>query len=86
MADSLESQLTTHFHRAGVPVSLVHQIDSASAGTAANFSERERSLMRLTRTIAQLVDRVQSEVASEGLYDLPPTPAVLPTAAEPDTV
>jgi multidrug resistance protein MdtO len=85
MAESVENQLTTRFHRASAPVSFVQQIDSASAGIADKFSERERSLMRLTRTIAQLLDRVQSEVASEGLYDLPPTPATLPTDAEPDT-
>ena len=85
MAESLESQLTTRFHRASVPVSFVDKINSLAAGIADNFSERERSLLRLTRTIAQLVDRVQSEVASEGLYDLPPTPATLPATAEPDT-
>ncbi|MGA8289669.1 MAG: hypothetical protein WB950_13245, partial [Acidobacteriaceae bacterium] len=66
-------------------VSFVDKINSLAAGIADNFSERERSLLRLTRTIAQLVDRVQSEVASEGLYDLPPTPATLPATAEPDT-
>ena len=85
MADSLDSQVKTHFHRASVPVSFVQQIDSASAPIADTFSERERSLMHLTRTIARLIDRVQSEVASEGLYDLPPAPATLPATAEPDT-
>jgi multidrug resistance protein MdtO len=85
MADSLENQVKTHFHRASVPVSFVQQIDSASAGNADTFSERERSLMNLTRTIARLIDRVQSEVDCEGLYDLPPIPAVLPATAEPDS-
>jgi multidrug efflux system membrane fusion protein len=49
----------------------LHRIDSSIVGVEAEFSERERTLLRLTRTIAQLVDRLQSEVAWEGLYDLP---------------
>jgi multidrug resistance protein MdtO len=85
MADSLESQLATHVHRAGVPESLARHIDSTSAEVAARFSEREQSLLRITRTIAQLVDRLQSAVASEGLYDLPQGAAVLPSAAEPES-
>ncbi|MFZ0745139.1 MAG: FUSC family protein [Terracidiphilus sp.] len=85
IAESVESQVTTRVHRASVPVSLGHHIDSTSAAIADKLSERERSLTRLTQNIGQLVDRLQSEVASEGLYDLPPTPTVLPTAAEPDS-
>jgi multidrug resistance protein MdtO len=85
IAESLESQLATRTYRVGTPVSLVHWIDSTSAGIAARFSEREGSLMRLARDIAQLVDRLQSEVAAEGLYDLPQTSPSLPTAAEPDS-
>jgi hypothetical protein len=51
--------------------SLVHRIDAAPAGNdAAPLSERERALARLIRFIAQLVDHLQVEVASEGLYDL----------------
>ena len=83
-AESLENQLTIRVHRASVPVSMVHQIDSTSIGMAATISERELSLLHLTRTIAQLVDRLQSEIASEGLYDLPQNTAILPAAAEPD--
>ena len=84
MADSLESQLATRAHRVSTPASLVHRIDVTAAGIAGELSEGERSLIHLTRTIARLVDRLQSQVASEGLYDLPQTSAVLPAAAEPD--
>ncbi len=85
MAESVESQLATRTHRAGAPWSLVDRIDSASAGIDAKLSEREHSLMRLIRTIAQLVDRLQSEVAREGLYELPQTFPSLPAGAEPDS-
>jgi multidrug resistance protein MdtO len=85
MADSLESQLATRDHRISTPVSLVDRIDSTSATIAAEISESERTLIGVTRTIAQLVDRLQSQVASEGLYDLPQTSAFLPTAAEPNS-
>jgi multidrug resistance protein MdtO len=84
MAASFQNQLTTRVHRASAPASLVRHIDSTSAGVAAQFSEREQALTHIARTIAQLIDRLQSEVAFEGLYDLPETTAVLPTAAEPD--
>ena len=85
MADSLESQLATRAHRVSTPPSFVDRIDSTSAAIAGEVSESERSLIRCTRTIAQLVDRLQSQVASEALYDLPQTSALLPTAAEPDS-
>lgn len=49
----------------------LHRIDSSIVGVEAEFSERERTLLGLTRTIAQLVDRLQSEVAWEDLCDLP---------------
>ncbi len=84
MADSLESQLATRAHRVSAPASFVDRVDSTSAGIAGEISESERALIRCARTIAQLVDRLQSQVASEGLYDLPQTSALLPTAAEPD--
>ncbi len=85
IADSIESQLATRVHRISTPASLVQRIDSASAGISGEHFEREQSLIRVTRTIAQLVDRLQSQVASEGLYDLPQTSASLPAAAEPDS-
>jgi multidrug resistance protein MdtO len=85
MADSLESQLATRVLRPGAPASLVDRIDSTSAGIAGELSERERSLIRTVRILAQIVDRFQFQVASEGLYDLPEIPAFPPPAAEPDS-
>jgi multidrug resistance protein MdtO len=84
MADSLEGQLATRAHRISTPSSLVQHIDSTSAGFAGELSERERVLMHVIRTIAQLVDRLQFQVASEGLYDLPQASAALPQAIEPE--
>ncbi len=75
MADSLEKQLATHTHHADPVTSLLNRIDSSSVAVEAEFSESERALLRLTRTIAQLVDRLQIEVASEGLYDVAETSA-----------
>ena len=49
-------------------------MDAAPAGNDAALSERERALARLIRFIAQLVDHLQLEVASEGLYDGLPEP------------
>ena len=75
IAESLEKQLATHTHHADSVASLLNRIDSSSAGIEVEFSERERALLRLIRTIAQLVDRLQVEVASEGLYEVAQTPA-----------
>jgi multidrug resistance protein MdtO len=71
IADSLESQLATHVHKAEPVASILGRVDSLPAGMEADFSERERSLLRLVRTIAQNVDRLENEVATEGLYELP---------------
>ena len=84
MADSLESQLATRAHRISTPASLVDRMDSTSAGIAGEISESELSLIGVARTLAQLIDHLQSQVASEGLYDLPQTSAFQPTAAEPN--
>ena len=84
LADNLESQLATRAHRVSTPASLVDRIDSTSAAITAEISERERSLIGITRTIAQLLDRLQVQVASEGLYDLPQTPDLVPANLEPD--
>jgi len=72
IAESLESQNASRIHMARLTTSLVHRIDAAPAGNDAALSERERALVRLIRFIAQLVDRLQLEVASEGLYDVLP--------------
>jgi len=72
IAESLESQNASRTHEAHLVTSLVHHIDAAPAGNDAALSEREKALARLIRFIAQLVDHLQVEVASEGLYDVPP--------------
>jgi multidrug resistance protein MdtO len=78
IADSLENQLATHVHNAVPTASLLGRMDSFPAGMEADFSERERSLLRLVRTIAQSMDRLQNEVAAEGLYELPRESTSLP--------
>lgn len=83
MADSVESQLATHVHHVSAPASIVQRVDSRLAGIEGEFSDRERILIRVTRNIAQIVDRLQFQVASEGLYDVPETSALPPHAAEP---
>jgi multidrug resistance protein MdtO len=75
IAESLEKQLANHTHHADSVASFLNRIDLSSAGIEAEFSERERALLRLIRTMAQLVDRLQVEVASEGLYDVAQTSA-----------
>jgi multidrug resistance protein MdtO len=70
IAESLENQLATKAPHAFPVPSLVERLDSSPARLEAEFSERELALARLTRTIGQLVDRLQGEVAAEGLYDL----------------
>jgi len=77
LATSLENQVIARTHRVESVSSLLDRIDSSLAGNGEEFSERERALLRLTRTIAQIVDRLQMQIASEGLYDND-TPAALP--------
>jgi multidrug resistance protein MdtO len=74
IAESLESQSASRIYRGRLTTSLVHRVDMSPLGNAAEFSERERALVRLIRSIAQLVDRLQLETASEGLYDVLPAP------------
>jgi multidrug resistance protein MdtO len=78
IAGSLESQMATRTHRAEPVSSLVSRIDSLAPEIESQFSERERFLMHLLRTIAQLVDHLQQAVAAEGLYDLPEVQGTLP--------
>jgi multidrug resistance protein MdtO len=70
IAESLESQSASRVHIGHQPASLVHRLDTNTRGNDAEFSDRERALARLIRSIAELVDRLQFEVASEGLYDV----------------
>ena len=70
IAESLESQSASRIHIAHQPASFVQRLDNSPLRNDAEFSERERGLARLIRFIAELVDRLQFEVASEGLYDV----------------
>jgi len=68
MADSLENQL----NKKNVPRkdshSILESLETATKGEPEPFTEREEALLRMSRTIASLVDRMQSEVATEPLY------------------
>jgi hypothetical protein len=68
MAESLENQLHKRPYDSGVPGSLVTMLEASGTDEQATLSEREEALLRMLRTIASLVDRMQSEVASEPLY------------------
>jgi multidrug resistance protein MdtO len=70
IAESLEKQSATHTYHGDSVANLLNRIDSSETEIEAEFSERERALLRLVRTIAEVVDRLQTEVASEGLYDV----------------
>ena len=82
IAESIERQLANHTHQVETTASLTQRIEMSSAGLETQCSERELALMRLTRTIAPLVDRLQAEVAFEGLYDLPPSDAAISGSAQ----
>lgn len=84
IAESLEGQLATRTQRVESTTSLVQRIDASSVGLDIHCSERELALMRLIRTIAPLVDRLQSEVATEGLYDLPDPSVAISGAPQPE--
>jgi multidrug resistance protein MdtO len=75
IARNLETQLTTRTAQTIEVASIVQRIDNSPARVESEFTERERALLRLTRTIAQLVDHLQVDVASAGLYDVPETVA-----------
>jgi multidrug resistance protein MdtO len=80
IAESLESQSASRFQTSHMTASLVDHVETIPLGADAEFSDREQALARLVRLIAQLADRLQFEVASEGLYD------VLPASARRDSV
>lgn len=82
IAESIERQSANHTHQVETTASLTQRIEMSSAGLETQCSERELALMRLTRTIAPLVDRLQAEVAFEGLYDLPPSDAAISGSAQ----
>jgi multidrug resistance protein MdtO len=74
IAESLQSQSANRIHTARLTASLADRVETIPLGTDAEFSDRERALARMVRFIAQLVDRLQFEVATEGLYDSIPSP------------
>lgn len=82
IAGSLETQLSARTHEPESVASLLQRVDAWPAGIEAQFTERERALARMLRTIAQVVDRLQSEVAAEGLYDVAPVSVALPRTME----
>ena len=68
MSDTLERQLKSQEFDAEPVPSLTVFLDSLPEEMRAIFSERERALLRISRTIALLLDHVQNEVASQPLY------------------
>jgi multidrug resistance protein MdtO len=68
MANSLENQLTKKPYEHSAPRSLLPLLDISQTNQQETFSEREQALLRMARTIASLVDRMQSEVATQPLY------------------
>lgn len=68
MAASLENQLKKRSYDSSTPPSILTRLEILQASEQTVFSEREVALMRMSTTIASLVDRMQSEVALEPLY------------------
>jgi multidrug resistance protein MdtO len=68
IAERLEQQLENQPKGVASTKSLVALLDTLQAGRETAFADREKALMRMTRTMASLVDRMQSEVAAEPLY------------------
>jgi multidrug resistance protein MdtO len=68
IAASIEAQLKGTSAPAPIECSLLHLLDSLEAGHVSEFTERERALMRMTRTIGGIVDRMAHEVAAEPLF------------------
>jgi multidrug resistance protein MdtO len=70
IAESLENQLQKKPFEGFRGNNLTAELDSSDAG-GEGISEREQALLRLSRNIAQIIDRLQTEVASEPLYETP---------------
>jgi multidrug resistance protein MdtO len=68
MAETLENQLNKKPYDRSAPHSLLQLLDTLEADQRDVFTEREQALMRITRSIGSLVDRLQNEVATEPLY------------------
>jgi len=70
MAQTLEDQLNQKPLLAQEPPLLMATLDRFREDGEQDLSSREQALLQMTRTIASLVDRVQSEVAEEPLYSV----------------
>jgi multidrug resistance protein MdtO len=70
IADDLANQFEKRTHSFHEPSNLVALIDALPREQQASFTERERALLRMTRSIAQLVDRLHQEVVSVALYSV----------------
>jgi multidrug resistance protein MdtO len=71
MADNLERQLNGKDRDSSSAPSLTELLDSVPANVRESFTERERALLRISRTVAQLLDHMQGEVIAEPLYAAP---------------
>jgi multidrug resistance protein MdtO len=68
MAECLQSQLNGKSCDRSARPSLQALLQAAEANVQSTLSEREEALLRMLRTMASLLDRMQDEVAREPLY------------------
>ena len=68
IAQNLENQLAKKPHDRSSAPSVESLMGPLPGEREEFFTERERALLRMTQTIAALVDRLQNEVSSEPLY------------------
>ena len=68
MADSLENQQQRKPSAPIPPANLAPRLEQLQANSANQVTEREQTLLRMSTTIAQLLDHLQNGVASEPLY------------------
>lgn len=78
-AESLEDQTRTRTFRPSSTISLSQRVEAELVSQGSALSEREGALVRLIRSITHLVDQLQDDVSSEGLYGI--APAVRPQEA-----
>jgi len=68
MAESLENQMNKEPYGSYAVQNLTTVLDLSESSAKESLSEREQALLRVSRNIAQIVDRLQLEVAAESLY------------------
>lgn len=68
MAATIEKQLRGGQDNPAPTRSLVEFADTSQTAMETEFSEREKALIAMSRTIASVLDRLQTEVASEPIY------------------